>query len=202
MKNLYEVLGVEKDADKAEIKLAFRRMAGKLHPDKENGDKKKFQEVKHAYEILKDDKLRKEYDETGTIRKHGDMRSRARDQLARMFFEIVASPFEGNLIDELRKTISDVIKDYPSDKIKKRKKLAKLKLKIERVKSKSDINLYRGVIEQMIIDVTKNIERSLDNVEIGGIMLEMLDEYEDTAPDIKQDVAFTAMFINMPSSST
>jgi molecular chaperone DnaJ len=64
-RDYYEVLGVGKDASADEIKKAFRRMAIKLHPDKEGGDEAKFKEVNEAYEILKDQSKRQRYDQFG-----------------------------------------------------------------------------------------------------------------------------------------
>ncbi len=64
----YEVLGVERKASEAEIKKAYRRLARKFHPDVNAGDnaaKKKFQEIAAAYEVLKDTKRRKHFDQTG-----------------------------------------------------------------------------------------------------------------------------------------
>jgi molecular chaperone DnaJ len=67
-KDYYAVLGVGKNATQKEIKDAYRKLARKYHPDTNKGDKEteeKFKEVGEAYEILKDVKKRKEYDEMG-----------------------------------------------------------------------------------------------------------------------------------------
>ncbi|MCM3876289.1 MAG: DnaJ domain-containing protein, partial [Thermoanaerobaculia bacterium] len=64
----YEILGVERKASEADIKKAYRRLARKFHPDVNAGDsaaKKKFQEIAAAYEVLKDPKRRKHFDQTG-----------------------------------------------------------------------------------------------------------------------------------------
>jgi len=64
-KNLYLVLGVQPSADKETIKAAFRTLAKKYHPDTNKGNKaseRKFKEIAEAYEILSDDKKKKEYD--------------------------------------------------------------------------------------------------------------------------------------------
>ena len=63
-KNYYDVLGLDKSAKKDEIKKAFYKLASKYHPDK-GGDAEKFKEINEAYQVLSDDKKRKEYDTYG-----------------------------------------------------------------------------------------------------------------------------------------
>ncbi len=65
--DFYEVLGVDQDASKQDIRKAYRKLAKEYHPDvnKEKGSEKKFKEVAEAYEVLKDDKKRAEYDQFG-----------------------------------------------------------------------------------------------------------------------------------------
>jgi curved DNA-binding protein len=66
--DLYAVLGVAKTADDTTIKKAYRKLATRLHPDKNPGDKvseARFKQVNHAYDVLGDAKKRKLYDEFG-----------------------------------------------------------------------------------------------------------------------------------------
>jgi molecular chaperone DnaJ len=68
MRDLYEVLGIERTADTGAIKSAFRRLAHQFHPDKNPGDRiaeERFKEATHAYEVLSDDGLRERYDRLG-----------------------------------------------------------------------------------------------------------------------------------------
>ncbi len=66
-KDFYETLGVDKNASEDDIKLAFRRLAKKYHPDvnKEAGAEEKFKEIQEAYAILSDANRRKQYDQFG-----------------------------------------------------------------------------------------------------------------------------------------
>jgi molecular chaperone DnaJ len=66
-RDYYEILGVDRNADKEEIKRAYRRMARKYHPDvnKEAGADERFKEINRAYEVLSDPEARARYDRFG-----------------------------------------------------------------------------------------------------------------------------------------
>jgi molecular chaperone DnaJ len=67
-RDYYDVLGVSKDASESDIKLAYRRLAKKLHPDMNKDDptaKDKFIELQEAYEVLSDTDKRRNYDRFG-----------------------------------------------------------------------------------------------------------------------------------------
>jgi curved DNA-binding protein CbpA len=63
--DLYEALGVARDATAAEIHKAYRRASKKAHPDMPGGSEEKFALVKLAVDVLTDDKRRAHYDRTG-----------------------------------------------------------------------------------------------------------------------------------------
>lgn len=69
MKNYYQIIGVDKDASQEEIKHTYLLKVKKYHPDTYNGDKdfalEKTRELNEAYDVLKDETKRAEYD--GTI---------------------------------------------------------------------------------------------------------------------------------------
>ena len=67
-RDYYEVLGVNKNADAATIKKAYRKLAKKYHPDSNEGNASAaeyFKEVNEAYDVLSDEKKRKLYDQFG-----------------------------------------------------------------------------------------------------------------------------------------
>ena len=67
-RDYYEVLGVDKSADEAAIKRAYRTLAKKYHPDVNPGDKEaeqKFKEVNEAYAVLSDSEKKAKYDQFG-----------------------------------------------------------------------------------------------------------------------------------------
>ena len=66
-RDLYEVIGVSRDATEEEIKKAFRKQARKLHPDvnKSPNAEEEFKELNEAYDVLSDPNKRAYYDRTG-----------------------------------------------------------------------------------------------------------------------------------------
>ena len=69
-RDYYEILGIGRDASQDDIKKAYRKMAVKFHPDKNQGDKKaeeKFKELGEAYEALSDEQKRAAYDQAADM---------------------------------------------------------------------------------------------------------------------------------------
>ncbi|KEY90768.1 chaperone protein [Candidatus Photodesmus katoptron] len=67
-RDFYEVLGITRDASERDIKKAYKRLAMKFHPDRNQGDKyaaDKFKEIKEAYEVLLDPQKKMSYDQYG-----------------------------------------------------------------------------------------------------------------------------------------
>ena len=65
--DFYDILGVSRNADKDELKRAYRRLARKYHPDvnKEDGAEERFKEINRAYEVLSEPETRARYDRFG-----------------------------------------------------------------------------------------------------------------------------------------
>jgi len=79
-KDLYEILGIKKEATEGEIRKAYLKLAKKYHPDVNPGDKaaeQKFKEINLAYEVLKDEKKRAQYDQMRAMGANPFARARA-----------------------------------------------------------------------------------------------------------------------------
>ncbi|MBD3840424.1 MAG: molecular chaperone DnaJ [Campylobacterales bacterium] len=107
----YEVLEVDRNADKSTIKKAYRKMAMKWHPDKNPGDKKaeeNFKAINEAYQVLSDEEKRSIYDRYGKqgLEGHGaggGFRG-GFDDLGSIFEEMFGSAFGGGRSRRERKT--------------------------------------------------------------------------------------------------
>jgi len=72
--DLYQMLGVARDADEDALRKAYRKLARKYHPDVNPNDKaaeEKFKEISHAYSVLSDAEKRRAYDEFGAVSLEG-----------------------------------------------------------------------------------------------------------------------------------
>ncbi|MBQ7196001.1 MAG: molecular chaperone DnaJ [Synergistaceae bacterium] len=75
MEDLYEILGVSRDATQADIKKAYRQLVKQYHPDAHPGDKdveEKFKKINAAYSVLNDPDKRARYDQFGTTNPNSD----------------------------------------------------------------------------------------------------------------------------------
>lgn len=108
--DLYEILGISRDATLADIKSAFRRLAKKYHPDANgNADGTKFARVSAAYAILKDPKAKHEYDTTGRIKEAGPTEEQKVEEVLVQAFEAVIDRTEDVGEADLVKTVRGLI---------------------------------------------------------------------------------------------
>jgi molecular chaperone DnaJ len=99
MSDLYQILGIEKNADDETIKKSFKKLAIQYHPDKNKAPnaEDKFKEVQNAYAILSDPEKRKIYDQYGidAINNGGGF-AQGEFQFPDIFSSFFGNPFNGN----------------------------------------------------------------------------------------------------------
>ena len=105
-RDFYEILGVPKNASEDDIKKAYRKLAMKHHPDRNQGDsakvaEEKFKEAKEAYEMLSDAQKRAAYDQYGHAGVDPNMRGGASDGFSGGFAEAFGDIF-GDMFGQQR----------------------------------------------------------------------------------------------------
>ena len=107
-RDLYEILGISREAAAEDVKKAYRQMALKYHPDRNPGDKeaeKKFREAAEAYDVLSDAEKRQRYDRYGHAGLEGaafhDFRST--DDIMSAFSDIFGGGLFGDLFSDRRR---------------------------------------------------------------------------------------------------
>lgn len=186
--SFYDTLGVAVDATKAEIKKAFKRKASKAHPDREGGDKAKFQELQRAYAVLSDDRSRTKYDTDGE--EGGEHvptpREQAYQNLSMLFTSIITENLDCIETIDIIKTIEqNVTKNRmgPKSLIKKmEKRLSKISKAVQKLKRKvkkeGTPDLFEHILGTQAQDAQRNIAQAKEQLEMMDIMLEVAHQYE------------------------
>lgn len=100
MEDLYEILGVPRDASQADIKKAYRQLVMKYHPDAHPGDKEaeeKFKKINAAYSVLENEEKRAKYDRFGTTGSSGDPFGGMGVDLGDLFGDLFSQVFGGGM---------------------------------------------------------------------------------------------------------
>lgn len=185
--NLYDVLGVPKDATQKEIKQAYKREAQKAHPDRPGGDEERIRELNEAYAILGNEKSREHYDRTGTTEAEPSLEDLAYHLLAQLIHKQVASEsFSGNLVHEL---IFVLNKRYMSSQRKiheAKEKMGKLRKQLGRIQNRKGDNLYEGALKCLINDLMAAQEQEQKHSQVLEKAIELAENHEDTRPEAKE----------------
>jgi len=163
-KDLYQILGVDRDAKPADIKAAFRRRAKDLHPD-HGGDPEEFRLVKLAYDVLTDPEQRRHYDETGETpddhasaqREEGAFRAMVGDFLVTLIAN-AAAPEYTNIVTEARRQAKQMIAATDAQ-IGATKALCDRLAAVQlRLISKAETDILRDVLAERQVKLAHNLE--------------------------------------------
>lgn len=173
--DLYVILGVSRDAPKSSIKKAWKKMAQKHHPDREDGDEELFKQIVKAYEVLSDDEARAHYDATGEEEPKREQMNQAEIELIALFDKIIEDDgfFNRNIIKYLRETIIRFKADGNSEKGKAMSSALKYRRFLNRI---TDPDGEPTFLEEVILRKVKAQEARISFIEKKQKLLdEMLD---------------------------
>ena len=197
--NLYTILDVQPTASHNEIKKAYRRMANKHHPDKNIGNQEaheKMQAIQRAYDILGDPERRKRYDETGNTEEGPSPEKTAKEELAKLFISM-ANNQDADSYDfkkGARSAIDDIMRKVEAQIIILRRNLKNTEKARKRLKRKTAGEPFLlQVLDAHVRQTLEQIARHEQGIEIAGIMLKMLDDYEYEVDAHKPFDPLTAM---------
>ena len=177
MENLYNILEVDETATKDDIKQSYRNKSKKHHPDKQGGDKDKFQEIQLAYKVLSNDDSRKRYDETGQTGKP-DIHSAFAQYISQSMDEILKNPTDLNILELLKsgtkQNISNAEKNL-ADLINKESRLSKIIIKFK-VKKGNDI--IGNVLNANLKVLQQQINQNKDGIQTLKDFYDILNNYD------------------------
>jgi len=198
MADLYEDLGVPRDATPQELKQAYRRKAMRTHPDRHGGSKEDFSRLRLAYTVLSDPERRQKYDRDGTLEHEisGELQT-----LAQMLIGIAEGNNEDqvDLISALRMEVQKGIQGHTKMKESWEAKAKKFHKLAKRVKHKKEgeRNLFANMLEAHAKQAEENIEIAKKHIKFGQRMLDMLADYEspiDLAEIIRNEMLSSITF--------
>ena len=175
----YDTLGVDKAADAATVKRAYRDRAKRTHSDK-GGDDKEMAELNHAYAVLGNPVRRKQYDETGETDDAATTERKMVESLQRLFVTIASQiDFERrDLVATARDAIRRQIDELKSSRKEAERKAEKFANAAKRATVKRGANIVALAFEneaRLAETEVKQMEAAAANMER---MLAMLDGYE------------------------
>jgi DnaJ-class molecular chaperone len=178
----YETLGVAKNASKAEIKAAYRKLSRLHHPDRPSGDHAKMTAITTAYRVLSDDAMRERYDRTGLDSLRPDVRQEAEKMLASGFAQHIEAGRTDDVIQEMRDGLTSALQISERNVVTVKRRIADLEKKAKRLRRATPgEDLYASIIASKIQEQRAKIDAEEQFQKVGKACLALMDEYESTA---------------------
>ena len=194
MSDLYEDLGVPRDASAADIKKAFRKRAAKAHPDK-GGSNEQMAVINRAFAVLGDEQKRLEYDRSGDTSEGPPLEERARQLLVHLFGQHLGAK---NIVVTLRNTLKGMRAEIDVKVREGRMKVKRLKARRDKVITKGGAeNLFTRLIDDKVRNLEQNCVAGDGDMRMIDAALAMLEAYEDTEPVIESPMMGSVLWTTM-----
>ena len=169
MKCPYKILGISRKATGKTIKKRYHVLVMKLHPDRNPGDEEspaKFQEVQQAYDLLMNEERRARYDATGILDE--DKADNSINEIMMVLSQCLVGLLQEahkngvpmgrfNLIDSLKSTVNQTLKDLAENK----KKIEALSVMFGEVALRASVSEGTNLLAEISLAKIKEIENGL-----------------------------------------
>ena len=189
IKDLYDVLGVDKNASKDDIKKSFRQKAKKTHPDA-GGNAEEFKELTNAYAILIDDNKRKRYDNGENV-DATEAKVSTEDKAIQMlmgeftkFFQDAQLVKTQNSVEHITRMLTATVQNAKKRQVELKSLNKELtsrvkKLKLKTKKSTRGLDIAKTAAEAVLGKIKSERAQVLEDIRVMQKGLNILKEYED-----------------------
>lgn len=201
--DLYDALGVPRDATTSEIKKAFREKSKHLHPDAApTSDGEEFRRMSSAYAVLVNPEKRERYDRTGSPDGADNTTAQAlsiiQGMVAKVLDELDDRPVINDIVANMREYLRDRIAEHKNGIAALRKKASRTEKLAKRFKVKSKAkrgdNLLRGIVEGKAAEMRRAVANGEAAIATFELALKIIED-SDFDPE---EVARPMMYVNMP----
>ena len=189
IKDLYDVLGVDKNASKDDIKKSFRQKAKKTHPDA-GGNAEEFKELTNAYAILIDDNKRKRYDNGENV-DATEAKVSTEDKAIQMlmgeftkFFQDAQLVKTQNSVEHITRMLTATVQNAKKRQVELKSLNKELtsrvkKLKLKTKKATRGLDIAKTAAEAVLGKIKSERAQVLEDIRVMQKGLNILKEYED-----------------------
>lgn len=189
--DLYQVLGVDREASRAQIRRAYWKLARDAHPDA-GGDPEAFVVITAAYNVLEDPESRKSYDLSGDMGEEYSLKAQTRviEQIASVFEQTIEDldrpPEEVDLIGEMRAKIRMLLGKFEAEDNKLAKILEGMHKMAKLVKKRGEgRNIFYEIAKKRISEISEDARLMKMQIRDARRALEELERYESIVDVIR-----------------
>lgn len=179
MKNLYDTLGVARNASKEEIKRAYRNKAKQCHSDV-GGTDEAMAELTFAYSVLKDEAKRKQYDETGACEgtAFDSFEEKARSVFVKLVYLLLIENDVSDIMEQVNRRIKHAEELTKSEVQQLQHKKARLEKAQKRILKAPEYNLIAAIIGAELDSIVAKLLSEQEDLKLNKRVKEMFDEYQ------------------------
>ncbi len=206
MRDPYKILGVARDASPEAIKKAYRKLAQKWHPDKDEGNAEKMQDIQWAYDLLSSPEKRERWDLSETEISAGDVDNRALQAITMLFgqwLDRLLAPDADDFslaenagpLEFIRDTASAEIQKVKQANDKMARQLKRLKkLKGRFSSSQQEVNVFEFHLDQVEKRIATVTQTNADHRALNEAVLEILPHFSFDRDGLSRSAMPSAQF--------